>query len=103
MTKPNTSLVPKWMGVLGEWQNKNGVLQFLGKGLPATAGQQPLVIGVAASSVTRFTEGKVVANVRFSDTAKQYGHTAGIVLGFKSLGEHFYYMQLADTCGFSIS
>jgi hypothetical protein len=103
MTKLSATIVPKWMGVLGEWKKKNGVLQFLGKGLPATAGQQSLVIGIAASSVTRFTEGKVQATVRFSDTTKPGGHTAGIILGFKSLGETFYYAEFGDTCGFSVS
>jgi len=103
MSKPSAALVPKWVGVLGAWENRNGLLRFLGKGRSATAGNDPLVIGIAASSVTRFTEGKIVVTVQFADTAKPGGHTAGIILGFKSLSEPFYYAEFGDTCGFSIS
>ncbi len=61
-----------------------------------------LVIGIAASNIERFTEGEVQTTVRFSDVTAR-GHTAGVILGFKSLNEPFFYAEFGDTCGFSIS
>jgi hypothetical protein len=92
----------KWMGVSGEWESVGDILRFLGKSRGVPADTEGLVIGIAASNIERFTEGEVQATVRFSDVTTR-GHTAGMILGFKSLNEPFFYAEFGDTCGFSIS
>ncbi|MEK7992250.1 MAG: hypothetical protein AAB403_00445 [Planctomycetota bacterium] len=104
MTSPRNddAVQLRWMGVLGEWQSENGTLRFLGKARSSAAGPDSLVIGIAASNIERFTEGEIEATVQFADTTKP-GHTAGVILGFKSLSEQFFYVEFGDTCGFSVS
>jgi hypothetical protein len=96
-------LVPtKWMGVLGEWASDNASLRFLGRARSLTAESDQLVIGIAASNIERFTEGEIEVTVQFADVTTRQ-HTAGIILGFKSVMEPFFYTEFGDTCGFSIS
>jgi len=90
------------MGVVGEWQYENGSLCFLGRAESLRVDTEQLVIGIAAGNIERFTEGEVEATVKFTDVTRR-GHTAGIILGFKSPSESFYYAEFGDTCGFSIS
>ena len=102
MPANDANVPPKWIGVMGEWEPEDQGIRFLGKGTSMVAGAEPFPVGIAAGDVERFTEGEIVGTVRFLDV-KGLQHTAGIILGFRSPRDPFYYAEFGDTCGFSIS
>ena len=104
MTSPEYEQItqPKWKGIWGEWDTLETPLKFLGKGSSLPTDCSGFVFGVAASSVDRFTEGSIEANIRFEDVAGRE-QTAGVILGFKSMNDPFFYVEFGDACGFSIS
>lgn len=100
---PVQAAVPtRWMGIWGEWKTAEASVKFLGKSRSLPVDYDGLVVGVAASNIDRFTEGEVEALIRFEDVQGAQ-HTAGIILGFKSMNDPFFYAEFGDTCGFSIS
>jgi hypothetical protein len=92
----------KWLGIWGEWQDREDGVRFLGKGGSLPVDFDGLVVGVAASNIERFTGGEVEAVVTFEDVGGLQ-HTAGVILGFKSMNDPFFYAEFGDTSGFSIS
>jgi hypothetical protein len=92
-----------WFGVMGHWNFVDNEVRFEGADANWQAGGEPISIGVAASDVDRFTEGDIEAVFRFDGGPLTSGHSAGIVVGFRSFADEFYYVEFGDLSASSIA
>src|SRR6516162_4535989 len=91
-----------WIGVMGRWSFENNLLRFEGADANWQTGGQTIGIGIAASDIDRFTEGDIEAVLSF-DAPLTTGHSAGIVVGFRSFAEEFYYVEFGDNSGSAVA
>jgi hypothetical protein len=91
-----------WVGVMGNWTFVDNEVRFEGADANWRAGGEPVSIGVAASDVDRFTEGDIEAVFRFSGPLTA-GHSAGIVVGFRSFADEFYYVEFGDSSASAVA
>ena len=84
-----------WFGLMGKWTFAHDQVVFEGAEAAWQAGGEPISIGIAGSDFERFTEGEIEVSFRFAEPLKK-GHSAGVVLGFKSFNDEFYYAEFGD-------
>jgi hypothetical protein len=96
-------VTPKaWFGVLGQWNFVNDQVRFEGADAMWQAGGQPVSVGIAASDIDRFTEGEIETIVRFQAPLTT-GHSAGVVLGYRSFQDEFYYVEFGDSSASAVA
>src|SRR5215475_10699121 len=91
-----------WFGLMGRWTFGPEEVVFEGADPAWQAGGQPISIGVAGSSFERFTEGDIEVDFRIGGPLTT-GHSAGIVLGFKSFNDEFYYAEFGDASATAVA
>lgn len=91
-----------WLGILGQWQPDGGQATFTGADAAWQSAGRPVRIGIAVSDIEHFTNGEIEAKVRF-EAPVETGYSAGIILGFRSLNDKFYYAEFSDVNGFSLA
>jgi hypothetical protein len=103
-TEPSTSEITPtaWVGVMGRWSFVDNEVCFEGADASWQAGGEPISIGVAASEVDKFTEGEIQAVFRFNGPLTS-GHSAGIVVGFRSFNDEFYYVEFGDSSASAVA
>ncbi len=99
-----TDVLPSaWFGIMGRWQSDDrGGVTFIESDPVWQSAGKAIRIGIAASNIERFTEGDIEAKVNFEGPVEP-GYTAGIVLGFRSFNDQFYYVEFGDLNGFSVA
>ena len=91
-----------WVGMMGRWSFVESKVRFEGADASWQTGGQSVSIGVAASNVDRFTEGEIEAVFRFHGPLTS-GHSAGIVVGFHSFDDQFYYVEFGDNSASAVA
>lgn len=91
-----------WLGLMGRWTSVQGEVVFEGADPAWQAGGQPISVGVAGSSFDRFTEGDIELDFRIAGPLTS-GHSAGVVLGFKSFNDEFYYAEFGDASATAVA
>src|ERR1017187_5855018 len=87
---------------MGHWNFVDKEVCFEGANANWQAGGDPISIGVAASDVDRFTEGEIEAVFRFHGPLTS-GHSARIVVGFRSFADEFYYVEFGDASASAVA
>jgi len=87
---------------MGQWQPEEGGTAYTGADAAWQSGGTPVRIGIAACEIERFTEGAIEAKVRFENPVES-AYSAGLILGFRSLNDYFYYVEFSPLNGFSIA
>ena len=84
---------PSWAPILGQWEISDANQRFMGRGLDAAAHGQAFPMGLAISS-DAMPNGICRVTIRFSEVFNDNVQTGGLVLGYRSPGQHYFFAQL---------
>ena len=84
---------PKWAPILGQWEIGESIQKFQGKGQNFVSGAESFPIGLAVSNAA-MQSGVCRVNIRFSAPFGESVQAGGVVLGYRSLEQHYIFAQL---------
>ncbi|MGD1093391.1 MAG: hypothetical protein ABSB35_15555 [Bryobacteraceae bacterium] len=82
-----------WAAVQGQWEITESSQQFLGKGPSVTAHGQSFPLGIALTNKV-LQNGKCRVTVRFAAPFAEDEQVGGVVLGYRSLEQHYVFAEL---------